>query len=198
MWHSFFASLEKIIMTTNLIDVIQQKLGYQPLQKIDPNIQETKEKFAQDTKGKLAQSAIPAVLTAFYKLLRTDDGCKRLISADPAEKWLGILYDGKQDEVVEKVSQYSGAPKEEAKENLENIAHEAAATIRELSGNPNQPEKIKTYMNGQRHNILVYLPAALNLGDQLNDESLDDRTNKMEGPISNFIHKIENKLSGGG
>jgi hypothetical protein len=35
------------------------------------------------------------------------------------------------------------------------------------------------------------------MGDLLNDEALDDRTNKMEGPISNFMHKIENNLSGG-
>ena len=53
-------------------------------------------------------------------------------------------------------------------------------------------------MSGQRHNILVYLPAALQLGDLLNDNAMDDRTNKMEGPVSNFMHNIENKLSGGG
>ena len=32
--------------------------------------------------------------------------------------------------------------------------------------------------------------------DLLNDDSLDDRTNKMEGPISNLMHTIENKFSG--
>ena len=53
-------------------------------------------------------------------------------------------------------------------------------------------------MKGQRHNILLYLPAAMQMGDLLNDDTLDDRTNKMEGPISNFVHTIENKLSGGG
>jgi hypothetical protein len=59
-------------------------------------------------------------------------------------------------------------------------------------------EGVRNYMNSQRHNILVYLPAALNIGDVLNDEGLDDKTNKMEGPVSNFMHKIENTLSGGG
>ena len=52
-------------------------------------------------------------------------------------------------------------------------------------------------MNGQRHNILVYLPAALSMGDVLDDETLDDKTNKMEGPVSSFMHKIENTLSDG-
>jgi hypothetical protein len=53
-------------------------------------------------------------------------------------------------------------------------------------------------MNDQRHQVLVYLPAPLQLGDLIHDESLDDRTNKMEGPVSNFMHKIEDKLSQGG
>jgi hypothetical protein len=36
----------------------------------------------------------------------------------------------------------------------------------------------------------------MQLGRLLEDDSLDDRTNKMEGPISNFMHSIENKFSG--
>jgi hypothetical protein len=42
------------------------------------------------------------------------------------------------------------------------------------------------------------LPPALQMGDLLNDNTMDDRTNKMEGPISSMMHSIENKLSGGG
>jgi hypothetical protein len=44
----------------------------------------------------------------------------------------------------------------------------------------------------------VHLPAAMQLGYLLNDNAMDDRTNKMEGPVSSFMHTIENKLSGGG
>jgi hypothetical protein len=53
-------------------------------------------------------------------------------------------------------------------------------------------------MSDQRHHILVYLPASLQLGELLNDSGMDDQTNKMEGPISNLVHNIENKFSGGG
>jgi hypothetical protein len=37
----------------------------------------------------------------------------------------------------------------------------------------------------------------MKMGDILNDEALDDRTNKMEGPVSGFMHRIENQLSKG-
>jgi hypothetical protein len=36
----------------------------------------------------------------------------------------------------------------------------------------------------------MYLPAALQIGVLLNDDTLDDATNKMEGPISSLMQKI--------
>jgi hypothetical protein len=49
-------------------------------------------------------------------------------------------------------------------------------------------------MNSQRHSILSHLPAAMKMGDVLNEETFDDRTNKMEGPVSSFLHRIEDIL----
>ena len=54
-------------MATHLVETIQKNLSLPPLQKIDPNIQETKESVPRQSQEKLAQAAIPAVLTAFYK-----------------------------------------------------------------------------------------------------------------------------------
>jgi hypothetical protein len=34
------------------------------------------------------------------------------------------------------------------------------------------------------------------MGDIVGDESLDDKTNKMEGPVSSLMHKIETSFSG--
>ena len=39
--------------------------------------------------------------------------------------------------------------------------------------------------------------AALHLGKLLDNPNMDDRTNKMEGPVSSFMHKIENIFSEG-
>jgi hypothetical protein len=36
----------------------------------------------------------------------------------------------------------------------------------------------------------LYLPAELNMGGLLDDDSLDDQANKMEGPISSLAHRI--------
>ena len=34
------------------------------------------------------------------------------------------------------------------------------------------------------------------MGEALEDNSLDDRTNKMEGPVSSIIHNIEKAFAG--
>ena len=65
---------------TNIIEAIQKKLGYPALEKIDPNIQETKDKSLRTTEEKLAQSAIPVVLAGFYKYTSIDEGAKALFN----------------------------------------------------------------------------------------------------------------------
>jgi hypothetical protein len=40
----------------------------------------------------------------------------------------------------------------------------------------------------EKPNILMYLPAALQMGHLLNDETIDDRIHKMEGPVSGFMN----------
>jgi hypothetical protein len=42
----------------------------------------------------------------------------------------------------------------------------------------------------------LYLPAALQIGQLLANDDLDDRTHKMEGPISNLMHSFEKRFSG--
>ena len=185
-------------MITNIVEAVQKNLGYPPLQKVDPNSQEVKGIADRSSGEKLAQSAITAVLAGLVKFTRSDDGAHYIISDSKQQNWLELIYEGKQSEAVDKVAHYSTTSAQEAENHMQKIANEAVKLIHESAGSKETAEKIKTYMKGQRHNILLYLPAAMQLGDLLKDDSLDDRTNKMEGPISNMMHNIENKLSGGG
>jgi hypothetical protein len=182
-------------MATNLVETIQRNMGFPPLQKIDPNIQEIKEKFSQQSQEKLAQAAIPAVLMALYKFVRADKGGNSVLEASGHTDWLGVIFEGKEKAVVDKVARYAGVTDKEAESAMENIADEAVVVVKKSAGANPTPESIRVFMNDQRHDILVHLPAALQMGNILNDESLDDRTNKMEGPISSLMHAIEGKLS---
>ena len=185
-------------MNTNIVEIIQNDLGYPAIQKVDPNIQEAKESPGISSKEKMAQSAIPAVLAGFFSFTRSDKGCNYILAGGAQKNWLDAIFGVKKDIAVEKIAHYAGISPDDAAINMEDIAREAVIIIYEAPGEKPTAGKLRSYMSGQRHNILVYLPPALQLGDLMNDNGMDDRTNKMEGPISSLMHSIENKLSGGG
>ncbi len=182
---------------TNLVETVQNDLGLPAIKKIDPNIQETKEKDLQTTEEKLAQAAISSVLTALYSFTRTDEGCSVILTETERSDWLNVLFAGKEDIAVKRVAEYSGEHGKRAKSLMQKVANDAVIILKRSAGEDPTIESIRTQMDFQRHNILVRLPAAMQMGDLLNEETLDDRTNKMEGPFSNFLHKIENVLSKG-
>lgn len=183
-------------MANNWVELIQKNLGFPPLRKIDPNIQEAREKSPGEVQAKLAQAAIPAVLTALYRFTRSDEGCEAILSDQRNTDWPGVLFKGKEKVAIGKIANYAGVPLVDAERAVENIANEAIVTVKRSAGLHPAVESVKSLMNAQRHSILVYLPAAMQMGDLLNEETLDDRTNKMEGLFSNLMHAIENRLSG--
>jgi len=79
---------------------------------------------------------------------------------------------------------------------MEDIADEAVRIIRENTPDSASFSDVKTYVANQRNSILMFLPAELQISTLINDNTLDDRTNKMEGPMSNAVHFIEKLFSG--
>jgi len=179
-------------MVTNLVDAIQKNLGYPPLGKVDPNSQEIKGAKKMSSAQKLPQAAIPAVLAAMIKYSDGTDGIN-LLTPHENRNWLGTFYSRKEKEAIKKVADYAGVGMDEAQRNMEDISNEAVRLVKESVKNADA-EKLRSYMNSQRHSILSHLPAVLKIGDTLNEETFDDRTNKMEGPVSSFLHKIENRI----
>jgi hypothetical protein len=195
----------------DLLESVQRNLGYEPLKKVDPNIQEVKTGRDTTPEQKLAQAAIPAVLAGLIKYSDSNEGINimRLENA----YWLNVIFREKESEVIQKVAEYSGATTEQTSNTMKKIADVSAGVVREnvrksfdavkkitdvpmgankKDATSDEAEKLRSYMNSQRHSILNHLPAALNMGYLLNEEGFDDRTNKMEGPVSSFLHKIEN------
>jgi len=179
-------------MVTNLVDAIQKSLGYPPLEKVDPNSQEIKGAKKMSSAQKLPQAAIPAVLAAMIKYSDGPDGIN-LLTLHENRNWLETFYGGKEKDAVRKVANYARVSEDEAQRNMEDISNEAARLVINSVKNADA-EKLRSYMNSQRHTILSHLPAVLKMGDILNEETFDDRTNKMEGPVSSFLHKIENRI----
>ncbi len=186
-------------MPINLVEAIQKNLGYPPLKKVDPNTQEVKEQALTKTilPEAFAQAAIPTVLTGLFLLVHTKDGAE-LVRAKKATSWIEPVFGKHSEGVVQKVATYASTDPAITRQEMEKIAGEAVRLANENASHSEKKEDVKLFFLNQRNNILSYLPASLQLGDLLMDDTLDDRTNKMHGPMSDHMHFLEKIFSSSG
>lgn len=180
----------------NLPDTLQQHFGFAPLIKIDPNTQEVIKDSKNPDPDRLGQAAIPAVLTGLYKFSETDEGASEILRGGYSTNWVEKLFGDQYDAVVERVAAYSFTPVAETESAMNNIAVKAAELSREHVASKTDPVlAIKEFLASQRKSILHYLPAAMQLGQLIDDDTVDDRTNKMDGPISSLMQNIGSGFS---
>ena len=178
-------------MSINLLEAIQKNLRYPPLQKIDPNTQQTDQVKPGE---RFSQAAIPAILIAFYEYSRNDDAAKKILSAEDAN-WIGNLFADNKKQAVERIAAYAKTSPEETLNKMNEIANETVLEIRKAVPADATILLVKDFLAGQRNSILPYLPAGIKMGILLNDATLDDNTNKMDGPISSLMHAIGGQFS---
>jgi hypothetical protein len=177
-------------MSINLLETVQQNLGYPALQKIDPNTQEVVQERDTPDEHKFSQAAIPAVLTAFYKYVQSESGGEEFLKSDLDTNWLDKIFPDNERSAVQTISSYAHQSGLDAENKMNEIAKETVkATRKNLPGDAGIKE-LKAFFKNQRSIILTHLPAALNMGELLHDSTLDDNTNKMEGPVSSLTHSI--------
>jgi hypothetical protein len=175
-------------MAINLLNTVQENLHYPQLQKINPNTQEADQ--STTTTDNFSQAAIPVILTGLYKLSSSDEGAEAILSEENSTDWVSKIFNNNKQEIIEKIAAYSNPQNEISSTELNNIATESIKVIKE-----NLPENatfkdVRLFLSNQTDNIFPYLHASLHAGDLLNDTTVDDNTNKMEGPISSMMHSI--------
>lgn len=170
-------------------------MGYEPLQKIDPNTQEpmTTEVFINPVLA-LAQGAIPSVLAAVYKKSKMPEDADEIMHVRNSTDYLPALFGDNTTKAVQAVATYSKLPVADVRLAMQQVAITALQVLHTEVKSTN-PAAIASFMKGQRDNILHYLPASLQMGKILDDDTIDDRTNKMEGPVSGLMHSIEKVFS---
>ncbi len=182
-------------MSLDLLETLQKNLGYPMLQKIDPNTQQMVLDDATPDEDKFSQAAIPAVLTGLYSYVQSDAGAAEFLQSDETTQWLPKIFNESKQEAVQKISAYAKQSNADPVVKINAIAHEAVKLVKENLPPDATLADVKLFMNTQKQNILLYLPASLNMGELLNDNTLDDATNKMEGPISSLMQSIGSAFS---
>ena len=177
-------------MAINITQAIQQNLGIPELGKIDPNTQEVKESES-NAADQLWQAAIPTVLLGLYRFSGDERGNAAIVNGTLQSDLLGSIFDGKREQVVQRVAEYTGNSNEYTAEKMTLIASEAVNLINKNIAGESTDGAVRRFLIDQRNNILPYLPAALQIGKVLGDDTIDDRSNKMEGPMSSHMHWLE-------
>lgn len=185
-------------MSVNLLEIIQTQLGYPELQKMDPNKQEVETEHNIPYEHRFSQAAIPGVLTALYMYSRSDDGAENILHRTGKALWTDVLFGNNKKNVLQKIADYSSYSKENAEIKMERIAVDAVDTIQKNLPPEATIQDVKKILADQSSHVLLYLPADLQMGKILNEGTLDDPTNKMEGPVSNIMHVIGNQFSDNG
>ncbi len=185
-------------MSVNLLEIIQTQLGYPELQKMDPNKQAVETEHNIPYEHRFSQAAIPGVLTALYMYSRSDDGAKNILNGHSTALWTDVIFGKNKKDVLQKIADYSSYSKENAEIKMNRIAIDAVKTIKKNLPPEGSIQDVKKILADQSAHVLLYLPADLQMGEILNEGTLDDPTNKMEGPVSNMMHAIGNQFSDNG
>ncbi len=182
-------------MSVNLLEIIQSHLGYSELQKIDPNEQFVKKDINIPDERQFSQAAIPSILLALYMFSHSDEGAEKILHGTNNALWTDLIFDNKKEDVIQKIADYSCYSKENTKIKMDKIAMDAVNIIQKNLPPEATIHDVKNILADQNAHVLLYLPVDLQMGQMLNNNTLDDSTNKMEGPISSMMHVIGNQFS---
>ncbi len=133
-----------------------------------------------------------------YKITRTHEGAEQVLGGNLSTTWGDLLFADSKDALEARIAKYSMSSPSRVNGEIELAGAEAAAIIKANAGGTKTAtaDDVIVYMKDQRNNILQHLPAALQLGALLDDDTLDDHTHKMDGPMSGLMHTIEKVFSG--
>lgn len=181
----------------NIIETVQKNLGFNALVKIDPNTQDTPGTDIVIGNDAIAQAGIPAILLGIYNRLESNPDLS-ILDTDQPGSCLERVFGKSTDLVVKRIYDYSRIQDIHSVQQLEHIASESMRVIRENIGISASEKDIRNFVAKNKPDTLLYLPPALELGTILKNDNLDDRTGKMEGPISSFMHNLEKTFNTSG
>jgi hypothetical protein len=175
----------------NIIETIQKNLGFSPLIKINPNTQEPEGHDTSMGNNALVQAAIPSILIGIYNRLEMDADISHISDPKQTGGLLDSIFGKSKNEVVKHINAYAKNQDKHNDQQLEHIASECLRVICDGMGDDKSEASVRNFVSKNKPDALLYLPASIELGKILSNNNLDDRTGKMEGPVSSFMHKME-------
>ncbi len=180
----------------NIIEEVQRAVGGETVQKIDPNIQQPAVKYESQS-SQLSQAAIPVMLTGLYKYTRNEANAQNILRGNNSTNttWTNEIFGDQSDAVVSQVALYAHESNDSARTAMNDAAKGAMKVVKSNVGTDATAAQVSDFFKENRNEILKHLPPSLQLGYLIDDNTIDDRTNKMEGPMSGIMHTFEQIFS---
>ncbi|MFC4263006.1 hypothetical protein ACFOWM_08965 [Ferruginibacter yonginensis] len=183
-------------MSINIVNQLVENLHLAPLQKIDPTTEKVVDHNTENTESALTQAIVPTVVAGIYDSAKSEVGLAVLASDATSSDWLTLLFGEQAPTLKARLAAYTATTETIAEKVFDTVAKEAVAILRNAAKGNDMRTAIRDIAGAQKPFFMSYLPTSLHVGQLLGDTSLDDSTNKMEGPVSSFLHKLESALSG--
>lgn len=181
-------------MAIDLLKSVQHSMGFPELKKIDPTSDEPVKGHQEPNADKLSQIVVPAVLAGIYNLSKSEEGLSLIASYTSVNNWTSNIFGSNKEKLLSNMSGYTSYQTDAIDDKVNEVATIAIKLIRENTQGGNL-ENMKTFISDQKSNILPYLHPSLQVGNLLDDGTIDDPTQKMEGPVSSLMHSIESAFS---
>ncbi len=183
-------------MSINILHSLLNSLGVHELEKIDPNTQASPHNANEVKSNVIMQAIAPTAVAGIYDAARSETGLDFLASKDTSDNYLQLLFGSNTNAITQQIAAYANIDTATTITQFNTCAAEAIHILRANATETDKRTSIKNIASAQRPFFAPYLPAQIQAGKLLGDDSLDDNTNKMQGPVSTLLHKVENFLSG--
>lgn len=180
-------------MAINLVKKLEEQMQQHHLKSVDPNTQAIGDENKQSAYDLYARAVMASALVGLYQFSRDESNIKEILAAKDLSGYPNRIFDNNFALLEEKIKDYSNYKVGDTKENFTEAISCLVGIVRGEVGN--DARAAKDLLSDQRSNILSYLPGGLETGEMLADNTLDDRTNKMHGPFSDFTHWMEQIFS---
>jgi len=180
-------------MAENIVKSIEDRLRDRPMKTMDPNTQDAGDEQEQSPKALYHRAIISAALAGLLEFSRKDQNMQDLLANRADKDYSEQIFHHHFEELEKKIRAYSGYSGGNPKEDFNFVLQELVDIVGAQTAG--DAHAAKDFLSNQRANILSYLPGDLHTGQLLDNGTIDDRTNKMHGPFSDFTHWIEQLFS---
>jgi len=179
----------------NLSQDVQEFLNYPALQKIDPTTGLPENENLYDI---VSQSVLVIFFTGLYHVIRTKEAAAELLELQNAKEVLDQIFRNNAAAVLTSISEFTKKDDNYIHTKLNEVANGFLQVIQQSDyAAAIQKEKgLEHLLSSEMQKILLFLPPGLKTGELFNHETIDDNTNKMEGPVSSLMNKIGDAFSG--